>query len=226
MTRDYAAEIMSAVASSDIQTLGKLAIELLGMVSADAARREKQASKKRRQRGTTGDSEGQPGTTSEKGGFPPDPLSSKKQPAALHRAREAGLKVELVDSDGVPLAEVEAIDDALVKFALRHPVAWPAASRFLSRRPLRTWMGWMRQMGKDVGPGSQFTEDDLATTCDHDEALERPIGSPLGLTAFLGKARQQRLAPPDVRPITDKPRGSTVAQRTAANGAEALKDIA
>lgn len=222
MTRDFAAEIMSAVASNDVQSLGKLAIELLGMVSADAARREKQASKKRRQRGTTGDMQGQPGTTPEKGGFPPDPLSSKKQPAALHRAREAGLKVEMVDSDGVPLAEVEAIDEALVKFAGLFPVAWPAASRFLSRRPLRTWMGWMRQMRKDVGPGSQFTEEDLATVCDHDEALERPIGSPLGLTSFLGKAKQQRMTPPDVRPITDARKGATVSQRTLDAGRKAL----
>lgn len=137
------------------------------------------------------------------------------------------MNVALVDSDGVPLPLVEETDEEVAKFAQRHPVAWPAVSRFLCRRPLRVWLGWIREMRKQVGPGSQYVEEDLAATCDDDATLTSPIGTPNGLKSFLIHSRIQRLSPEPPTPITSGPRrGGTVAQRTAANGLDALKDIA
>lgn len=217
-------------ASAALREIGASVLAAQPDLAAAEARREKDRKRKRdKARGSVDSTESAESTESvEKGGFPPDPLSTKKQPAAaLPRAKEMGMRVELVDSDGVPLSQVDEIDEAVAKYAKGHPVAWPAVSRFLSRRPLRTWSGWLRQMTKDVGMGSQFTEEDLATVCDHDEALDRPIGSPLGLSGFLGKARQQRLNPAPANLEMVRPaRGSTPAQRTAQNGREALKDIA
>lgn len=70
---------------------------------------------------------------------------------------------------------------------------WPSVERFLMRRDSAKWPGWTRQMTKEIGPGSQYTPADLAATCDDDEALKDPIGSPAGLRGFLLKSRTERV---------------------------------
>lgn len=64
---------------------------------------------------------------------------------------------------------------------------WPSVERFLMRRDVATWPGWVRQMRKEIGPGSQYTPADLAQICDDDEAMSSPIGTPFGMRVFLKK---------------------------------------
>lgn len=102
---------------------------------------------------------------------------------------------------------------------------WPAVDRFLSRRDHRTWPGWVREMRKALGPGSQYIPGDLSRVCDDDETLKREIGSAYALRTFLVKARIERTKPTE--DVTNLParRGSTVAQRTFDNGKKALEGL-
>jgi hypothetical protein len=68
-----------------------------------------------------------------------------------------------------------------------------SARRFLNRRSMPTWAAWIREMLKLIGPGSQFTAEDLACVLDDDAALEQPIKGPFALRTFLGKSRSERL---------------------------------
>lgn len=146
--------------------------------------------------------------SAEKGGFPPDPLSSKNLPPQHNTAREA--------VDG------EMVERLTAQLSRAMGDLWPDADAFLKRRPAPTWVGWLREMAGSIGPGSQFVATDLAQVCRDDSALDRPIGSPKGLRIFLSSARNERLnpRPPDGRQRT------TAAQRTMDNGLHALKDIA
>jgi hypothetical protein len=73
-------------------------------------------------------------------------------------------------------------------------VHWQVVHAFLRRRGLRTWIGWIREMLKLVGPGSQFTGEDLASVCSDDEAMAEPIATPYVLRTFLGTSRRERTA--------------------------------
>lgn len=99
---------------------------------------------------------------------------------------------------------------------------WPSVERFLQRRNVSTFPGWIHEMLKLV-TGSQFTADDLAQTCDDDAALERPIGSPYALRKFLQKTRMERVNGNGAHsePLDVKPR-----RRPAVNGGGARNDDA
>jgi hypothetical protein len=140
----------------------------------------------------------------------PHTLSKESQ----HDAREAAAIEKVRD---------EAVERLIVTLTRQMGGLWPDADAFLKRRRYSTWEGWLREMSSSIGGGSQFTPEDLAQVCRDDAALDRPIGSPKGLRIFLGSARSERLNP---EPPSAPRRGSTPAQRTAINGAEALKDIA
>lgn len=88
-------------------------------------------------------------------------------------------------------AETRPLFDALSRTLGIEKLA--SARRFLGRRSLNTWAAWIREMLKLVGPGSQFTADDLASVLDDDAALEQPITGPFALRTFLGKSRRERL---------------------------------
>lgn len=89
--------------------------------------------------------------------------------------------------DGDTLALSRALDEAL------GPTAIATVRRFLQRRSTTTWAAWIREMLKLVGPGSQFTAEDLASVLEDDAALEDPIKGPFALRVFLGKSRSERL---------------------------------
>lgn len=106
------------------------------------------------------------------------------------------------------------------------------AFAFLQRRKHATWAGWVREMLRLIGPGSQFTPDDLARVCDDDAALEEPITGPFALRSFLATQRRERLKPPespntngarDTRPAPNA-RGS-LGEATYAASLAALADI-
>lgn len=90
---DRSREILALVMEKDTQALGALALELNTLVQSDRLRRERQATKKRRQRGTdegheatVGDREGPEGTSL------PTPIPPKTQPSVSQSppaAREA-----------------------------------------------------------------------------------------------------------------------------------------
>ena len=71
------------------------------------------------------------------------------------------------------------------------------ADAFVKRRSYEAWRGWFREMLALIGPGSQYVATDLAQVCRDDAALERPIGTPKGLRAFLASVRAERMS---VRP--------------------------
>lgn len=93
----------------------------------------------------------------------------------------------------------------------------PPIVEFLRRRTHTTWPGWIREMQKLVGPGSQFTADDLASVCSDDAMLEMPISGPFALRSFLGTQRTERLkqstAPPS--PPNGAPRSANGSGRAA-----------
>jgi hypothetical protein len=73
------------------------------------------------------------------------------------------------------------------------------ADAFVKRRPVSTWLGWLREMVKLVAGGSQFLPCDLAQVCRDDAALTRPVGSPYGLRTFLRGAVEERQRPQAAR---------------------------
>lgn len=150
--------------------------------------------------------------SAEKAVFPPDPLFPKSTATATqHTAREAADYESRVELHIDLLSKAMGLE------------LWPDADAFFKRRTYATWLGWIKEMEKMIGPGSQFTADDLAQVCRDDSTLERPIGSPLGLRKFLSSARGERMTPP---PTNGTHRGgSTVAQRTLTNGLRAIGDL-
>lgn len=109
------------------------------------------------------------------------------------RARKAAGDDGGLTVDGGPLnADDRALSRALD--AALGPDRIASARRFLQRRSASTWGGWIREMLKLIGPGSQFTPDDLASVLGDDSALEQPITGPHALRVFLAKSRSERLS--------------------------------
>lgn len=205
---DRAADILRGVAGHLMEVHGEL------LKGEDRRRRDRERKPKIPRKSTESAENAE---SSEKGGFPPDPLSSKRTTETQQhgaRAREAAA-IQDVNS--------EMVNRYTAILTKQLNGEWPDVDAFLKRRPYSTWESWLREMVTLVRGGSQFVPADLAQVCRDDGALDRPIGSPKGLRIFIGSARQERLNPSQ---NTAPRQRTTAAQRTGINGAEALKDIA
>jgi hypothetical protein len=173
--------------------------------SAIVRRRESDAERKRRQRhGTSRDNvTGQDGTgrdTLPPGFSPTPPFPNPPLSSVSPTAREA---VEEKLS-----AEVEHNIALVVGQCGEH---WAALDAFLKRRPCAKWNGWLKAFltcGVDLG------WNHLARACTDDEALERPIASPMGLRGFVASAKRESMAPSPTTGAGPPRRGSRPTPQT------------
>ena len=210
--RNYVAEITEALHASDAQRLARIALELFGRAARDEERRAKDAARKRNVRGN-------PRTSAESTESADMRSSSSNTPLVLTTNTDYSANVRGIRGhEGVEEHVLKSID------LLRGSVGdedFRAVDEFIGRRPYRNWKGWLDEMLACVGPGSQYTPADLVRVCKDDAALERPIGSPRGLRAFLLSARVERVRDREGLPV----RRGGVGQRSFDNATEALKDI-
>lgn len=83
---------------------------------------------------------------------------------------------------------------------------WPDLERFIASRAAHTHDAWLGEFSKLTGPGSQFTWADLARATSDALLLDEPLTGPHALRAFIGKAREARVANlPKHLPTTSSP---------------------
>lgn len=234
----YVHRLAAAYAAQDVTALFALAVEA-GAI-ADSAEREKvaaetaaqqrrtrRAEQKRAERRRMSPFVAATNATTNDGpsvaDLPPFPPLSSPTPLLNpsfppeHLAQSNGAELDVPD--------IEPPEGVALKLALSAALGERVADvrRFLATRRKETWPAWMRQMLQLVGPGSQFTADDLADACNDALALDEPISGPHALRAFIAKKRQERMVPPGTqtrvgRAITTQDADERAAEQRRRNG--------
>lgn len=121
-------------------------------------------------------------------------------------------------------AKLLATVDVVQAEAAEH---WPDIEDFLLRRKYAKWQGWLDEMRKAIGPGSQFTWADVGRVCSDDVLLKQPLGTAYALRRFLPLARIERVNAGSERPppVAGAGPGSGTGARAFATTLAAIEDL-
>lgn len=234
MSRDIRAELAEAVTAKDFPALTALAYELFGRVRADDERRARLAGKKRKERESR-DVAGQ-AATSQTGKMSRDVAGRRETTGDVaDTVQDTTTKTDNKTPRARPVRACDGDEKLRLSIEaakLAYGDEWPDIEAFLARRDYGKWQGWLSEMAKALGPGSQFTVDDLGRVCRDDGLLKDPIGTAYGLRRFLTNARIERIrdaearaSPESVRPPTLAGARPTIGARTFATALEAIEDL-
>jgi hypothetical protein len=195
--RDFTSEIADALVAGDLKALAKVAMELNAIAMAGELARHKAAERQRRRRERLANEAERASShvTSRDVTLshvtdvtPPSPLPSLLSPTPPYNS---SFPPPPRSANGA-----HEVDDEKLR-ALVGDAGWPDVARFLDKRRADKRGEWRREMAKVIGPGSQFTGDDLAGACS--DALIVDLDGPHALRAFVAKRREERLNPPAER---------------------------
>lgn len=189
----YVERVADAISSQDYRAMTALLVELSGKVdraeaelAAAEARRAHRAELKREERRRRSPDVARQVTTDSDTPLPPSPSSSSPTPLIT------------TSSPSNPPSASEAGELTMTRDEIALALSAAVGSRvndvraFLVTREPHTRTAWMKAMLKIVGPGSQFTPDDLADACNDALALDKPIDGPHALRVFVAKQREVR----------------------------------